>query len=561
MHFVAMLTILGLLGGGVRGVAATFPAQGDDTTFSIGIFRVMIAPTFRPLLAPGVGTNGYPGYRSSDGRLTSPMMYDNSTTIGRSSRHDRLLVGNVPVGIPSMGNAGYSDYAVIPSLWATAPAPTEEILTQIRSFALQTDAHADKNCTNSDPRIPSVPISWVMVKAGPAQGVTRKSLGMVQEDVTAGAVIGTNNPDFPARSFFTIFVEVNLPPVPATFSITAFPTNGAALYNDTPLVITNLSVATLPPSVVYIHGETTAVPLKFKNNNPPFWNADDVFGYLVLAGHGTITNDCNNEAALVNAVLGPLGTSAPEMAVEWPVPTNSCPTPNTTYDSVKDDDVISFTIAGQFTIQTRNFVHGNLGNPITPPALGNSSIYQSPNTFVTFELSQDGGQTWSTGSAIGSVQTKITHTSNTGSTAQFDTEMLALNLSGNSPGFPFTVMIRESPTLQSLGRHTLRNSPQGFLVSSFFDVFLELSTDGGATWVPASRSIRVQVANPPCGALGAHPGVTKDGNSVIVSWSDPTYRLQSKSLLNTNGWLDVTGGSPVIYSATNAPKFFRLICP
>ena len=553
-----MLSLLVLLGSGVCSQAAIFPAQGDDTTFSIGIFRLMIAPAFRPLLAPGVGTNGYPGYRSSDGRLTSPMMFDTMTTIGRSSRHDRLLVGSVPVGLPSMGNVGYVDYAAIPFLWAASPAPTEEILTQIRSFALQTVVRTDQGCSNADPRIPSIPLSWVMVKAGPAQGVVRKSLGMVHEDVAGGAVLGAANPDFPARSFFDIFVEVSLPQVPSTFSITAFPVTGATLYNDTPLIITNLNVLTLPPSVVYIHGETTAVPLKFKVNNPPFWNADDVFGYLVLAGHGTITNDCNNEAALVNAVLGPLGTSQPEMAVEWPVPTNSCPTPGTTYESVKDDDLVSFTIPGQGIIKTRNFVHGNLQNPITPPPLNASSTYSFANSFVTLELSLD-GLSWSTAAATGGVQTKITHTSDSGSVANFDTEMLALNLNGNGPFGPF--MIRESPSKQSLGKHTLHTTPQGLLVSSFFDVFLDLSTDGGVNWIPASRSIRVQVANPPCGALGAHPVVTKTGSSVIVSWTDPTYRLQFKSVLTTTGWTDFTGGSPVTFSLTNAPKYFRLICP
>ena len=548
-----------LLGSGGRSAAQIFPAQGDDTTFSIGIFRLMIAPAFRPLLAPGVGTNAYPGYRSSDGRLTSPMMYDNATTIGRSSRHDRLLVGSVPVGSPTMGNVGYADYPAIPFIFAAAPAPTEEILTQIRSFALQNvNASNGEHCSNADPRIPSIPLSWVMVKAGPGQGVTRKSLGMVQENVAGGAALGAANPDFPAFSFFDIFVEVSLPPVPVTFSSTVFPVTGAALYNDTPLIITNLNVATLPPSVVYIHGETPAVPMKFKSNNPPYWNADDVFGYLVLAGHGTITNDCNNEAALVNAVLGTTNNPQPEMAVEWPVPNNRCPTTNTTYESVKDEDVIKFPL-GAVTVHTRNFVHGGLDNPIVPPVpLNTPSVYQDPNTFVTMELSLDGAS-WSTAVANGGVQTRITHTSGTGTTGTFDTEMLALSLNGNGPFGPF--MIRESPTKQSLGKHTLRSTTQGLLASSFFDVFLELSTDGGQSWVPADRGIRVQVGNPPCGALGAHPVITASGTDVIVSWSDTSYRLQHQSLVTSNNWVDYTGGSPATFPVTNAPKFFRLICP
>jgi hypothetical protein len=555
---LATITLIGLLNSSSRVMAATFPAQGDGTNISVGIFRLVIAPAFRPLLAPAVGTNGYPGYRSSDGRLTSPMLSDAATSIGRSSRHDRLLVGNAPVGLPSMGNVGYSDYAAIPSIFATSPAPTEEILTQVRSIAQQCVANSYGQCPGSDTRVPNIPFSWVMVKAGLTQGVTRKSLGMMQENVAGGVVLGAADPDFPARSFFDLFAEINLPPVSSTFSVTAFPATGAVLYNDTPLILTNLNVTSLPSSGVYLQGETTAVPLKFKSSNPPFWYQDDVFGYLVLAGHGTITNDCTSETALASAVLGPVGALRAELPIEWPVSTDGFPTPNTTYESVKDDDLVSFTIPGVFTIQMRNFVHGNLGSPITPPAVTGSIVYSTANMFVTLELSLD-AQTWSPAAASGGEQAKMTHTSNTGSTAQFDTEMLQLNLYGNASFGPFE--LRESPTKQSLGKHTLRSTGQGLLVSSFFDVFMELSVDGGASWIPANRSIRVQIANPPCGAVGAHPVIVKSGNSAIVSWTDPAYRLQFRSSLTTSNWVDQAGSSPVTYSVTNTPKFFRLICP
>ena len=75
-----------------------------------------------------------------------------------------------------------------------------------------------------DPREPSVPLSLVTVKAGPgAFGIgaslpfNRRSIGMVQQ-ITNGAPS-----DFPAQSFFDIFVEVNMPRVPGTVANTAFP--------------------------------------------------------------------------------------------------------------------------------------------------------------------------------------------------------------------------------------------------------------------------------------------------------------------------------------------------
>ena len=56
--------------------------------------------------------------------------------------------------------------------------------------------------------------------------------------------------------------------------------------------------------------------------------------------------------------------------------------------------------------------------------------------------------------------------------------MLSLNLAGGT--LPSGVVLRESPTLVSLGKHTLRTNSPNYLVSSFFDVNLELSPNGGA---------------------------------------------------------------------------------
>ncbi len=68
-------------------------------------------------------------------------------------------------------------------------------------------------------------------------------------------------------------------------------------------------------------------------------------------------------------------------------------------------------------------------------------------------------------------------------TGTFQTEMLALNLSGGT--LPPGVMIRESPTLPSLGQTSVTDFGGGlYRIDSFFDVFTELSIDGGQTWMP-----------------------------------------------------------------------------
>lgn len=68
-------------------------------------------------------------------------------------------------------------------------------------------------------------------------------------------------------------------------------------------------------------------------------------------------------------------------------------------------------------------------------------------------------------------------------TGTFQTEMLSMNLSGGS--LPPGVMIRESPTLPSQGVTSITDIGGGlYNIDSFFDVFTELSIDGGQTWTP-----------------------------------------------------------------------------
>lgn len=73
-------------------------------------------------------------------------------------------------------------------------------------------------------------------------------------------------------------------------------------------------------------------------------------------------------------------------------------------------------------------------------------------------------------------------------TGSFDTEMLSLDLAGITPLGPF--MIRESPSRQSTGHTSITDIGGGlYHIDSFFDVFTELSIDGGATWIPATDGI------------------------------------------------------------------------
>jgi hypothetical protein len=82
-----------------------------------------------------------------------------------------------------------------------------------------------------------------------------------------------------------------------------------------------------------------------------------------------------------------------------------------------------------------------------------------------------------------------------GQIGTFDTEMLAMSLTG-----PGGIRIRESPTKASLGKTSVQPIGGGmFHIDSFFDVFTELSLDGGATWIPKSgnRGTRVHLGGVP----------------------------------------------------------------
>ena len=555
----ALLIGFAALGVAQRGAAQVFPGQNDDTTSSMGVFQITVDPAFRPLVAAVGAFAAYPGYNPANGQLTSPLCIDNATTIGRSAPHSRPYTFPVPLGAGSWDTInGYGDYAAIPALWSGAASPTEEVLTEIKSFVLLSVAgDAGQHCP-PDPRIPSVPLMWPMVTAGTGAGVTPRSLGIVQENT----VNGPPPPDFPAHSFFNIFVNVSLPQIPSTESSVAFPVAGALFYNDSPLIITNLALNNFPPTVIYIHGETPAVPIKFKTSHPPYWTAGDIFGYLVLAGHGTITNDCNNTPAvnaLLDGALGPVGNPRPGLPVEWLRTNTLCPPPGSAYVSVQGTnssgaslDAISFP-GGPVTIFVRNFVHTNLTNPIQPPPPNGNATYFSPNTLVTFDFSV-GGQGWNSGAATGPVSISIHNSSGTGSTSTYDTEMTQLSLTGI--GTAQGLQIRESPTLASLGQHTIRPDPRGVRVSSVFDVFLEVSTDGGVNWIPANRSIRMEASAPPAAPNSIY--VTHTGTSVKLNWLG-TFQLQSASSV-TGPYHDLQGitTGPFPVNTLEDQVYFRL---
>src|SRR5262245_13028688 len=130
------------------------------------------------------------------------------------------------------------------------------------------------------------------------------------------------------------------------------------------------------------------------------------------------------------------------------------------------------------------------------PGLGGSSV-DSYDAFPFTELSYDGVNYQSYyGAARAQLQVRLSTVADNGIDKTVQTEILAMDIAlGSLPPF---ILIRESPTLPSLGQAQSHTQGDGtFVVDSFFDVFTELSFDTGQTWTPSSGSLRIVLMQAP----------------------------------------------------------------
>jgi hypothetical protein len=137
-------------------------------------------------------------------------------------------------------------------------------------------------------------------------------------------------------------------------------------------------------------------------------------------------------------------------------------------------------------IVIRNVRHRFYTQNYPLPALGNSQS-ETYSEETDFELSTDNGATFQSSSAAANVTVQVTHTQDAGGTMFFNTEMTQLDLSSGG------IRLRESPTLPSTGQTTVRPVTGGYMISSFFDIFMEASVDGGNSWQPAQQSGHVEM--------------------------------------------------------------------
>ena len=146
------------------------------------------------------------------------------------------------------------------------------------------------------------------------------------------------------------------------------------------------------------------------------------------------------------------------------------------------------------TVELTCSSHGNFTSAVAPPTTQGGTA--TSDYFATFE-----GQLVLSPPLVAATVTyplslqvhmveQITLAATQGAMRTFDTELLTFELGGSSA--PAGVMLRESPTIASIGRTTITTLSGGqYRIESFYDVWLEISLDGGGTWQPAEGVVRM----------------------------------------------------------------------
>lgn len=250
-----------------------FPDQDEDWTFSLATFTVKVYDqAFVDALAgcwpydaqnPRLG-----GWDAGAQEFHSPLMDDlgsgcpphgSGTTIWRSDPHhdgDQADEDGTEVGEEGSGRyVKDDDFEFVPDRFR-GPNGTPEV-------------HTELVCLNM-----VRPGIGLALRAGWFFLDLAKSPGEVRSKNEGG--------DFPARSFFNVYVAVDLPPCGNSFE-------GGTVYNEDPLVVTNDDLHGFPPRVIYVHGETNAVRVVFGQDDPNY--RGKTLGFITVAGHGVASAD------------------------------------------------------------------------------------------------------------------------------------------------------------------------------------------------------------------------------------------------------------------------------
>jgi hypothetical protein len=122
-----------------------------------------------------------------------------------------------------------------------------------------------------------------------------------------------------------------------------------------------------------------------------------------------------------------------------------------------------------------------------PPLGGSANVTFDAHADVY--LSTDGGATSHDYSETAHMTAHYATISDDGTNKSVNAEILAMDVSGGT--FPAGVLLRESPTLASVGPLASEAWESGRAMHAALDVFTELSLDNGQTWTPASGALHM----------------------------------------------------------------------
>jgi hypothetical protein len=149
-----------------------------------------------------------------------------------------------------------------------------------------------------------------------------------------------------------------------------------------------------------------------------------------------------------------------------------------------------------FVVDLSSPVHSAFTACLAPPSSG-SQLHSFLST-LEFDISINGGPPLHQVVNGVAVTVDVAFVQQVGSIRFFDTEMVQLDIVGGT--LPPGVMVRESPTQASTGQTSIETLGGGlYRIDSFFDVFTELTLDGGQNWLPS---------NPPSGRVTLVPEPT-----------------------------------------------------
>ncbi|MGA2625353.1 MAG: T9SS type A sorting domain-containing protein [Bacteroidota bacterium] len=186
----------------------------------------------------------------------------------------------------------------------------------------------------------------------------------------------------------------------------------------------------------------------------------------------------------------------------------------------------SNTVQWPYGYYARNFAWHSWSASVAPPSLHGSTT-SSFTSQLDLEYSTDGGSSWISAHVTPNNGIQITSTIDDGTARFFNVELIEMDVSGGT--LPSNWLIRESPTRVSMGGHACHTITGGYECESFFDVYLELSLDGGLDWSPASSPpLRLELQVPPhhiTATAGSNGSILPTGSVAVPYDSSYTFTV------------------------------------